>query len=505
MNFRTITVFKLFLLFIHFPVVVSTGSANDISGAIYDYITGEPIPGVSIHITSQTWGGSFYADDNGKYSSSLFYQLPEGTYKIYVEPSSSQPKENYIDQVYKDTNCLWGCRIGIGDKGQNFVVSSDTIIQNIDFFLKRGGQIAGHITDSITNEPIPNTKIAIYDVNGEIAGYSTTDYRGYFLSRGLPDGEYYLTTFNEDGYLNSLHGNIICQTSCKPTEGVKVTVITEQISEANFSLTKGIKVSGFVLDESTKEPIFLLNVSIYNKDGIHVGTGWTDNYGKYEIDGGLTPGIYYLNTVTDKYINKLSNGAVCTGYTCNYTIENSIELLASDEIRSFDFLMSTGGKISGAVTNSKDQTPIEGVWIWIYNEDGDLAARAETDKTGRYISDTPLNEGLYFLSTSNSLGYEDQYYNGTPCGSKCLTNPLAASPIKLEKNEHLSGIDLSLKKYTDQYTFENFDPSLPGNTSNASDTTTSAREGGGALSPWLLFLLAWCIRGVSSQRKKYEV
>ena len=97
------------------------------------------------------------------------------------------------------------------------------------------------------------------------------------------------------------------------------------------------------------------------------------------------------------------------------------------------------GSISGNVTRSSDAAAIQDVTIQAYDSGWDYVTSAITDISGNYTFPS-LEAGDYYLHTSNTFGYIDNFYNSTAG----VTHRGAATPVTVVESENTPDIDLIL-------------------------------------------------------------
>jgi Carboxypeptidase regulatory-like domain len=149
-------------------------------------LKGEPARGVTVLLLEQDLrsGGARQArtDEKGRF---IFEYIAAGKYWI----SARAP--GYISQVGD----------GLGRDGQLLDVSEGGKIENVSLEIKRGGVIAGRITNS-QGEPEPERGVALlkFDRDSQPQHFSfftdgmsdmfRTDDRGFYRIFGLPEGRY---------------------------------------------------------------------------------------------------------------------------------------------------------------------------------------------------------------------------------------------------------------------------------------------------------------------------
>jgi hypothetical protein len=152
-------------------------------------LKGEPAPGVTVRLVEQHASlSNFYSvstDENGRFS---FERVAGGKYRIFARAPG------YISRTDND----WG----LNAPSLNVVEGGK--IENLGLEIKRGGVIAGRITDS---EGVPvaesNVGLSRFDKEGRLQAFSffydgrsdmfQTDDRGVYRIYGLPEGRYQIT------------------------------------------------------------------------------------------------------------------------------------------------------------------------------------------------------------------------------------------------------------------------------------------------------------------------
>ncbi len=320
------SIFVLFVLLFHtFAFSVEGGN---ITGVVVDEITGEPLPGIDVHIRSKTFGVSIQTDANGMYSS--FAPLKEDTYLFYIEIYQSEERNySYISKVYENLVCLWNCRIS-NNIGTQISVGVDEIVQDINFSLIRGGKIEGHVSDKLSGEFLPDTKLFVYDEisgnpisfmdvvvyseNNEYIGQGWSGINGeYRINVGLQQGRYFIFTRAYSPvtgkYLNETANGEVCSSNeCRELSNnlIDISLLSGEVS-IDFYLEEGFEISGTVFSESDKDPIEGVWLHFYNEKGDLVSQALTDINGKYVSREPLAEGGYVVFTSnTFGLINKVS-------------------------------------------------------------------------------------------------------------------------------------------------------------------------------------------------------
>lgn len=297
------------------------------------------------------------------------------------------------------------------------------------------GAITGRLTDSVTNAPITDEFVGVYDSSGDFATYGITDSNGdYRTADGLVSGNYYVlaTAYN---YAAELYNNIPCN-GCNVTTGTAVTVVDGQsTNNINFALTPTFaNISGTVLGNGS--PLPYVTVVIYDATGTAVSSTSADESGNYLVQ--ITPGgPYYArtnNVLYPGYIDQLYSGIDCV--RCDPTTGTAITAAAGSTTSGVNFnLSAAGGAIAGTVTDV-NSAPVY-ARVDVYDSNGDLVTSATTDAAGQYTTVSGLSAGDYYVTASAS-GFTDQLYDGHLCNACSVTT---GDAVTVPAGQIASGID----------------------------------------------------------------
>ena len=425
------------------PITVTTGATTSginfalgaggrISGTVTDAATTAGIANVNVAIFDAVGFqvANDFTDSTGSYTTDI--GLPPGTY--YARTFNSA---GYVNKLYNNITCL-NCNVTTGTQ---ITVTAGATTSGINFALSAGGRIAGTLTDAATTLPIANAQVEIFDANNLFLGNYNTDGSGNYLTGdGLPTGTYFARTSNQFGYINKLYNNIVC-TQCNPTTGTPINVTAgATVSGINFALTLGGRISGTVTDAATTLPIANVQVEIFDPTGLFVTSGFTDNAGNYTTGGGVSTGNYFARTRNSSgYIEKLYNNITCLN--CNPATGTPISVTVGSTTTGINFALTTGGRISGTVTDAATSAPIPSTNVEIFNSSGVLVGTAFTDFSGGYLS-SGLTAGTYYARTNSGSGYLNKLYNNIDCSSGC--NPTTGTAITVSVGATTSGINFAL-------------------------------------------------------------
>lgn len=214
-----------------------------VAGSVRDLATGEPIRGLDLVIRDLRGGVELArTGGDGRY---LADGLPRGVYTVETE-GWAEPFE-HVDQMYDRIPCFLGrCEPAAGTP---VAVLSDAVTGGIDFDLPIGAAIVGRVTREGSGEPVELTYVWAVDALGRPAGRAPAESDGRYRLRGLPDGDYYLTTtapFAPFGMIDEVHAGIQCVhgtgLGCDPLEGDPVHAEAGAPPPAvDFALAEGFR------------------------------------------------------------------------------------------------------------------------------------------------------------------------------------------------------------------------------------------------------------------------
>ncbi len=379
----------------------------------------------------------------------------------------------YVREVYNGVHCPWtGCnRSGFGNAVSLLPTEHRS---GLNFFLNKGGKIAGAIRDGMGANISGESWVQVYDGSGSVVGggFSFTDDGNYELGKAIPPGSYvvksgnmWTNTYHNKPLVDERHDGVACPgESCDlSTAGALIAVAYNTTTTGvNFDLDTGYELSGTVTDLGGGSPIPDVYVLIYDSTGRFAASDITDASGNFTVTG-LPAGTFYALTNNGSrlpfhglwpsgspgFVDILHDNIPCPGGSCTVTSGDPIVLPARGASSDVDFILTGGATISGMVSNEITGEAIPSCMVEVFDGVGAFKGAYFSDSAGQYQT-VGLEQGTYYLKTRNPGFLLDESFGGDYCvDGDC--DPLTAYPVVLSQpDEQLSGIDFSLKR---QYVF----------------------------------------------------
>ena len=381
-----------------------------ISGTIRDAATTNPITDIGVELyaqsgTSTVFVSSTGVDNAGAYS---FSGLPAGTYYVTTTGNDRYRHEAFNDIPCVDTSCD-----SVPASATPVPVALGTVTSGRDFDLVQAGHVRGRVTSSATGLPLQGVTVNLYQRGGSgvLVARDTTDVRGHFFFHSLPNGSYVAFTSNTLGYVNKIHSNIACATTCSPATAVASGAV---IDVTGTDITRGID---FVLDVRNGSPAAPINFRA-TASGFAAQFNWvaptpstTGVPVSYIIDagvtrggtiisipagtgtsftsGGIPPGTFYVRV---RAVNAFGSSPPSNEVTLVMTSAGVAPPDAPTNAAAF----MNGGLLTLTWAAAITGGPATGFVVEAGSASG-LANIATLPVSGRDFSFTPVPNGVYFL------------------------------------------------------------------------------------------------------------
>ncbi len=247
---------------------------------------------------------------------------------------------------------------------------------------------------------------------------------------GLPRGAYFVKKGD------TLYSDIACP-DCPPTSGVPIVIGPDTPSAAlSFGPPPQGRVSGTVRDPGSAG-LSTIAVELYTDAGRIVGSALTDVRGNYSLPS-IHPGTYFLRTRNDRgYVDKVFANGACA--SCDVRTGTPV-VVASAGVTGIDFTLSTGGLVSGVVTDMAG-VPVGGVAVSVFSPAGMLAEKAVASAVGRFRVTLPA--GSYRARAEPSATHGAEVFSERACTSAAC-EVTAGTPIAVTTGTTTATINFTL-------------------------------------------------------------
>lgn len=478
------------------PVTVTAGSVTTgidfsletggtVTGRVVDAVTGTPLQGVSVTVSTRVatgfQGSGTSTDASGVYT---VRGLPGGQYFAYTSNALG-----YVDEIHNDVLCQGSCQLSVAvNSGAPIDVTLGQTRSGIDFALAQGGAVTGVVTDAATGTPLPNVTVGAYTRSNTFLRNAFTDAQGRYTVRGLATGAYVMRTTNSTstGYLNEAFDNVPCADSvatCLNAAADVAVAAGNTTADKNFALDPGGQITGTVVNEATGLPPAPVSVSAYRVSGgvaTFVASGFSNSTtGVFSIRG-LSTGNYILSTrafstnsptnLIDEY-NDGSRVLSFASLTAAAASVAPVAVTAGAITSGVSFALTPGGTIAGTVTGVAADIQVS-LYTVVGGSAITVASYTNSFEPGSRVQFGGLPTGAYFVTVqtvaaSPATGfYGAQVWNGVACPGTCgpADAVAAGTPIAVTAGSGVSGINFTLQARNDApgaptlltHTVENF-------------------------------------------------
>jgi hypothetical protein len=395
------------------------GIGGSISGHIYRPDGVSPIVYGSVYAESDE-NDVMRISEISKDGSYTLSWLPPGTYLISAYASG------YLEEFYN----------GVFEREEALPVhvTEDQNINDIDISLDIPGFISGNVyqADGVT---------PIYRAFIEAKKFINDTWTAIQSTQSLLDGSYTFASLSPDlyklfiwkeGYIDQYYGGAYEIYDATPV----VVALSQETSGINFTMDTGGTISGHVYQPDGVTP--LASAAVIASPGDIRTTSYHD--GSYTIRG-LPTGNYQVSTVAQGFISEYYNGVYYAGGA------SAVSVVADYDTPNIDFVLETGGSISGHVYQSDGVSPIyEGFQVTFISTESEtrvfeLPLPYVPNNGITHYKESDLPPGYYRVYAS-APGYISEYYDD-------VFVPDEGSLVQVIAGQDTSGINFLLEKSCD--------------------------------------------------------
>lgn len=373
----------------------------------------EGIPNVRVSLFNENgyFLESQLTDSNGNY---LFENLFTGNYKIKTsEPTNDcevLPSANIDENLDSDYNFAYGNMCS-----GYFYLAPGQHRDDIDFgWGLRMGSVSGYVFSDKEGDGLIEGDLGIEDItinlhscDGSLISTITTNLDGYYSFQDIPPGQYYISTIENEDYVNSYSGDSDFMLNSNQTPCFNV--IPNEAQTIELGLIPLGNIGDFVfydensngLQDSGDWPISNIQLFLLDEADQQVATTQTDESGFYLFEN-IPSGNYYivLNYPTNAYLPTAvsetddseidSDGIDIGNMQASSSIINLIDGASILNI-DFGFIKRTANIIGTYYRDAQGDGLLTGdqgipnASVSLFNCNGSLIATRITDENGQFV------------------------------------------------------------------------------------------------------------------------
>lgn len=391
-------------------VAIATGS---ISGKITDADSGQPIAGATVTAltTSGGFAGSQTTDLAGNYTILPFFT---GDFLVLVQANL------HVAELYPAAPCgpgypNYGLSACATAQAQSVAVADGAALTGINLALASGNAISGTVRGGTPAAPI-DAGVILYDKNGSIVDYTTTDpANGGYRFATLIAGDYRLSAAS-GAYGSQLFDHVACggplQSQCDPALGGTVKIASSDVSAIDFDLPRLAAIKGSVTGDGGQPLPGIGTVYAIDNFGNVVAQANTDSFGRYNV-GPLPVGSFYVYAIAGGFFPQIFDGIDC-GVSCLTDLAQAtpVTIASMGDVAHASFQLRSAPPVHGHVQDALRGYPIANAEVRATTFSYGYT-NAFTDINGDYTL-YGLQSGQYYLwALSND--HVDQIYSGISC------------------------------------------------------------------------------------------
>ena len=373
------------------------------------------------------WGETFptttiYNQTDGAYTLS-FNDLSTGTYYLFLDIDTNT---NLVPEwsLGSDTQSSEDCNQAVA----TIIESTDTLT-NFNFQMAPGGIISGIVGVAGSSETLADIQISALFIESDNAcnnpqqrlqySYSADD--GTYTIMGIPLNKhiYFKAQPWGQNYFDKWYVNGGESTAdCSQAQSVTFTTTIEK-DDGHFFLSPGAIIRGTVIDSSTGAALPGIGIDLQashdfssaasacnTMDTTYLSMATTETDGSFFIQG-LAPGTYMLLTSSDSTLH-MSEYWADPNSVRSCTEGGLITTESGIEYPGKDFQLELGSSISGIITDSVTNTPIQNMHV-----SASTAATGDACNysTLRHHSSSTIEDGSFTISGLDIGEYNVQAFD----------------------------------------------------------------------------------------------
>ena len=297
-------------------------------------------------------------------------------------------------------------------------LSAPGVTATVNLSLIAGGSISGTVSAATGGTLLGEALVTVEPLAGGAARMVITQPDGTYEVNGLAAGDYRVRVDAPDlAFVTEYFGGSLT------AAGAATVAVTSGVASTGIDIA--LDATGSIkgtVSESGGGPISALQVTVASLGGVDstVSTD-TDIDGTYEITG-LAPGEYRVSApgIGQGFLVQFFSGA------SSAESATPVVVSAGAATTGVDFVLSTGGKISGTVTRASGGTAVEGASVLAIDEATGAFNRGTTGSDGMFEI-VGLVDGSYLVSAeAPQLGLLPAFFDGVDLASDAAAVVISA-------------------------------------------------------------------------------
>jgi hypothetical protein len=260
--------------------------------------------------------------------------------------------------------------------------------------------ITGTVTAADTGRALGGMVVSAYTPAGDLLGSASTDSFGRY-NLTVPAGLTRVLAYDPAGvYATSYYSNA---TAFETSETFTLTA-SQAVSGINFSLLRGGRITGRVLDEQTRVALSWMTVAAYTLAGVRRERVQSDGGGYFALL--LPPGDYIIASWDEQftYVPEFYENA------SKASLATVVKVSAGGTVDAVDFTLSVGARISGTVSDRPTGQALSAITITAYDSAGGVIGQTRSDDAGSFAMAVPPG-ALRLVAHDDTGTYAGSFFN----------------------------------------------------------------------------------------------
>ncbi|MEM9530048.1 MAG: hypothetical protein AAGA23_03960 [Pseudomonadota bacterium] len=403
-----------------------------LAGRVTNELTGQGVPAV-LDVLGVGNQRMVQADESGAWR---FVATEPGEYRVRTR----QP--GYANEIFDNIPC----ELCDFSDGAALDLAVPSVISNVNFALSPRTIISG------TVRPEPNSpsgilaRVSVLETDGSTVRAVATNSAGDYVIAGLAPGDYLLTAA-AGRRQQMLWPDIPCPISCDFSQGIAVTVDTDNRENIDFVLPINGSLSGQIRATDTQS---LVDGTVIVATEVNEGVTFQTVQGPtgFELEN-LSTGTYQIRFRSFPYFDRVYGGLECEKLPvddCTPPAGLLVSIQPGAHVELPLQWLERRATIAGAVVAGDGITPVNSGHVGAWGSDGIELTRSDIVE-GRYlIQGLPAGEYSLVARFNSPSPSIDQLYPATLCPGGLFEGcvPSDGEIVSVSQDERLEDVDFAL-------------------------------------------------------------